>query len=69
MKVQRIWTGEPLESGNFKEVRNLIAPEGRILGANTQGTVLISALTLAGVSLRVKSFPPALAQARAERGE
>ncbi|KUH32646.1 hypothetical protein APY94_08980 [Thermococcus celericrescens] len=65
MKIQRIWTGEPLESGDFREVRSLTAPEGRIPSANTQRKALSHALTPTGASCRVKTFPPALAQARA----
>ena len=65
MKVQRTWTREPLESEDFRAVRSLTASEERIPSANTQRNALSHALTPAGASFIVKTFPPALAQARA----
>ncbi len=65
MKIQCIWTGEPLGSEDFREVRRLTAPEGRIPSANTQRKTLSHALTPTGVSCRVKTFPPALVGSKA----
>ncbi len=69
MRIQHIRTGEHLKSEAFRAVRSLTAPEGRIPRAKAQGKALSYALTHARASLRVKAFPPALAQARAERRE
>ncbi len=64
MKIQRVWTGEPLGSEDFREVRGLTAPEGRIPRANTQRKALSYALTPTGAGCRVKTFPPALSSER-----
>ncbi len=65
MKIQRIWAGELLESGDFREVRSLTAPEGHIPSANTQRKALSHTLTPTRASCRVKTFPPVLLSERA----